>query len=138
MAKSTLWQILHPEEVREEKGELMAKYHLKCTADGRHQVVGPNGESGEVDDAELRDYATRHLKMWPPAGASAPAEHREGTASQQFREAVKEAACTQRLSEGQARLNVLATDRGKALWEAMREDELAESAVLEKFTQDMR
>jgi hypothetical protein len=57
--KGAIWEAAHSSA---SEGK-MTKFCLKCSAEGTHEIHGPEGRAGEVDGQELRQYAKTHLGM---------------------------------------------------------------------------
>jgi hypothetical protein len=127
--KGAIWEAARS-SAREGKG--MAKFCLKCAADGTHEIHGPDGRVGKIDGEHLREYAMTHLGMKNGENGGG------ATASARFSSLVKETASSRQLSEEQARNVVFMTPRGKALWETKRLEELDASARCSHLTQDKK
>jgi hypothetical protein len=126
--KGAIWEAAHSSA---SEGK-MTKFCLKCSAEGTHEIHGPEGRAGEVDGQELRQYAKTHLGMKDcENGAGA-------TASARFSSLLRETASSRQLSEDAARNVVLSSAAGKNLWEAQRLEELAASGRTAHLTQDKR
>jgi len=123
----------------------MAKFHLKCAADGTHELHGQSGRVGEIDEKELRDYARAKLGMRHGESVSPEVSERLSVAlgsgsggARDLHYLVKERRQRDQCSEDVALSRVLLTEAGKAAWERKRSEELTLSDTLSHFTQDKR
>jgi hypothetical protein len=108
---------------------MATKYSLKCGSDGAHEVYGPDGKLGEIEDTELRQYAEKHLGKGRLGAVLLPAVRLSSL--------VQMIAGGERVDE-QARNAVLSSPEGRQLWEQQRLDDLATNRVVRHFTQDKR